>query len=191
MASLKQGKDLRIYQIQVTLGEIRPPIWRRIQVTSDTTLRKLHRILQEVMGWEDYHLHQFIIDELDYGEPDLEIDYGNPTKSDRTVRLSEVVSRPKTKFAYEYDFGDGWWHEILIEKILPPQEKVRYPVCLAGKRACPPEDCGGPPGYAEFLEAIRDSNHERHEELLEWIGGSFDPDAFDLNQINTQLRRIR
>ena len=191
MASLKQGKDLRIYEIKVTLGEIRPPIWRRIQVTSDTTLRKLHRILQEVMGWEDYHLHQFIIDELDYGEPDPEIDYGNPTKSDRTVRLSEVVSGPKTKFAYEYDFGDGWWHEVIIEKILPPQEKVRYPICLAGKRACPPEDCGGPPGYAEFLEAIRDSNHERHEELLEWIGGSFDPDAFDLNQINTQLRRIR
>jgi len=107
------------------------------------------------------------------------------------VKLKDVVSREKAKFIYEYDFGDGWEHELLVEKILPPTAGQRYPICLKGKRACPPEDVGGIWGYADFLEAIQDPNNPDHEDLLEWIGGSFDPEAFDLEEINRRLQKIR
>lgn len=178
-----------IYQMKVTLQNIRPPIWRRIQVPSDLTLRKFHRILQDAMGWYDSHLHQFTIRGVYYAERNPEWEgFGPPVRSERTTRLEDVVSGPKMKFVYEYDFGDGWEHEILVEKVLPPEEGVRYPVCVTGAPACPPEDCGGPWGYAELLEAIRDRNHERHEELLEWVGARFDPEAFDLAGINRALR---
>jgi len=180
-----------IYQLKVTLRHIRPPIWRRIQVRSDVALLKLHRILQEVMGWYDSHLHQFLIGGEYYATRSLELDgFGPPIISERSARLEDVISGPKMKFRYEYDFGDGWEHEILVEKVLPPAEGVRYPVCVAGARACPPEDCGGPWGYAELLEAIRDPNHKEHEEMLEWVGGGFDPEAFDLEEINRALRRL-
>ncbi len=112
-------------------------------------------------------------------------------ENDKTVKLNQVVSTAPARFIYEYDFGDGWEHEILVEKILPPEEGVRYPVCLAGKRACPPEDCGGTPGYAHFLEAIRNPGHEEHDELLQWVGDSFDLEAFDLDEINYKLKRMK
>jgi Plasmid pRiA4b ORF-3-like protein len=105
--------------------------------------------------------------------------------------LAEIASSPKTKFIYEYDFGDSWEHEVLIEKILPPETGVRYPNCLTGKHACPPEDCGGVWGYAGLLETIQDSHHPDHEEMLEWVGGSFDPEAFDLDTVNRELKRLR
>lgn len=180
-----------IYQTKVTLRHIRPPIWRRIQVRSNVTLQKFHRILQDVMGWYDSHLHQFTIDGVYYAERDPERDsFGPPQRSDRTARLGDVISGLKMEFIYEYDFGDGWEHEILVEKILPPEDGVRYPVCIAGARACPPEDCGGPWGYAGLLEAIRNPNHKEHKELLEWLGRRFDPEAFDLEGINRALRTI-
>lgn len=191
MAVKKQPPIESIYQIKVTLKDIQPPIWRRVQVPSNISLNKLHRILQAVMPWDDYHLHQFIIGGVNYGEPDPDDDFGFELKSDRTAKLNQVASGAGARFTYEYDFGDGWEHEILIEKVLPPEGGVRYPICLAGKRACPPEDCGGTPGYARFLEAIRNPEHEEHEELLQWVGGSFDPEAFDLDEINRALKRIR
>jgi len=178
-----------IYQIKVTLCESKPPIWRRILVPSDITLAKLHRILQAVMGWYDAHLHQFIVGGVYYGVPDpddfIEI------KSERRVRLNQIVAGEKSKFTYEYDFGDSWEHELLVEKIVPPENGVRYPVCIKGKRACPPEDVGGVWGYAEFLEAIRDPEHAEHEDYVEWIGGEFDPEAFDLDEINAALSHLR
>ena len=190
MATVRQRQIESVYQIKVTLKDIQPPIWRRVQVPSNISLNKLHRILQAVMPWDDYHLHQFIIGGVNYGEPDPDDDFGFELKSDRTAKLNQVASGAGARFTYEYDFGDGWEHEILIEKVLPPETGVRYPICLGGKRACPPEDCGGVPGYARFLEAIRNPEHEEHDELLQWAGGSFDPEAFDLDEINHKLRSI-
>lgn len=186
---MTEKKQPDIYQVKVTLEGIRPPIWRRILVTSDTTLSKLHRILQVVMGWADYHLHQFIINGTYYGihDPDLMFDL----KDEEKMKLDMVVLQKQKKFIYEYDFGDSWYHNIMIEKILPPDTKKHYPVCIKGKRACPPEDCGGEGGYYYFLEAIQDPEHPEHEEMLEWEGGSFDPEAFDIDEVNRILKKIR
>ena len=183
----RQSKQAPIYQIKVTLKDSKPPIWRRIQVTSNTTLNNLHLILQEVMGWEGYHLHQFIVGQTYFGEPDPDFD----AEDDSKVKLSQIVQREKQKFTYEYDFGDDWLHEILVEKILPPEPGVHYPLCLKGKRACPPEDCGGVWGYGDLLETIKDPGNEEYEEMMDWLGGDFDPEAFDLDYINQRLKSIR
>lgn len=175
-----------IYQLKVTLRGIRPPIWRRIQVRGNVTLAKLHDILQVAIGWSDYHLHEFTVGASHYGVPDPDDSY--EVKQERRARLNLVAPREKARFAYEYDFGDSWEHQVLVEKILPPEPGGRYPRCVAGKRACPPEDVGGIPGYEEFLEAIRDQQHEEHEAMLEWVGGEFDPEEFDLDQVNLALQ---
>ena len=189
MSPRKKTENRSVYQIKVTLRDSKPPVWRRIQVTSDATLYKLHWILQVVMGWTNSHLHQFIIDREYYGEPHP--DYGYEMINERRVKLSEVVSDVKDRFIYQYDFGDDWEHEILVEKILPPEAGVRYPICLKGKRACPPEDCGGVWGYDSFLEAIQNLDHPGHDSMLEWAGGSFDPEAFDLDEVNRELKKIK
>jgi hypothetical protein len=108
----------------------------------------------------------------------------------RTVPLDTLVRGEKSKFLYKYDFGDSWKHELLVEKILPQEEGKRYPLCLTGKHACPSEDCGGIWGYVDFLEAIRDPKHAEHEAMLEWVGGEFDPDAFDLEEVNREIQRL-
>lgn len=183
-------KSNQIYQIKVTLDGTHPPIWRRIQVPGNTTLLKLHDILQIVMGWEDCHLHMFKIDGFIYGDP-ADDEYGDRGTIDEAyTRLSQVIHRESQRLSYEYDFGDSWDHTLLVEKILPLQEGVRNSLCLKGKRACPPEDVGGVWGYENFLEAIRNSNHRGHEEYLAWVGGEFDPEVFDLEKVNTRLRRM-
>ncbi len=180
----------QVYQIKVTLNDTRPPIWRRIQVPADTTLRKLHDILQIVMGWTDSHLHQFVIGGANYGA--TEYDEGGELEllPEQRYRLGELVPKPGTRFQYEYDFGDGWEHSLLVEKIQPPEPGMRYPLCQAGKRACPPEDVGGVWGYQDFLKAIRNPRHPEHDEYTAWIGGDFDPEAFDPDDINARLRRM-
>ena len=185
------AKSVKIYQIKVTLRGSRPPIWRRIQVRGNTTLAKLHRILQRVMGWTDMHLHQFVIREKYYGVPDEEDLGPHKTSDERKHKLSDLVPAEGSQFAYNYDFGDYWQHVLMVEKTLPLQESARYPVCLAGARACPSEDVGGIRGYENFLQALADPNHPEHEEYLEWIGGSFDPEAFDLDEVNQLLRAMR
>ncbi len=187
--SLKQREDFDVYQIKVTLAGIKPPIWRRIQVPSNITLYKLHRILQVVMGWYDGHLHEFTIDGDSYGEPDP--DDWDDIISEKRVKLNEVISGPKDKLAYEYDFGDGWEHKLVVEKVLKPEPGVRYPICTAGARSCPPEDCGGPWGYDYLLEILGNPQHPRYEERNEWVGEYFDPEAFDLDEVNRELRSIR
>ena len=182
------AKSNDIYQIKVTLRGSKPPIWRRIEVRGDTRLDKLHLILQEMMGWLNYHLHQFIVAGDYYGEPHSDYDMWGPEMYDeKKVKLNQIVFGEKSKFSYEYDFGDSWEHELLIEKILPLEKGVHYPRCVKGKRACPPEDVGGIWGYEDFLEAIKNPKHPEHENLLEWIGGEFDPEEFDLNEINERL----
>ncbi len=189
MDPMSQSAGRTVHQLRVTLVGIAPPIWRQFQVESDTTLYRLHQILQIVMGWENYHLYQFTAGGTEYGEPDP--DFGMPVRSSRTVRLSQIAPSRRNKFLYVYDFGDNWEHEILVERIGSPEVGGRYPVCLAGERACPPEDCGGVWGYTDLLEIIRSPDDERYEEMMEWLGGSFDPERFDLEAVNRDLRRIR
>ena len=183
-------KEAKIYQLKITLKYIRPPIWRRIQIRRDITLAELHLILQAGMGWTNSHLHQFRVGKTYYGDPDID-EFGDMNlKDERKLRLSKLLSKPKQKIVYEYDFGDGWEHEILLEKIVPAEPGIQYPRCLGGARACPPEDCGGVGGYAEFLAAIRDPNHEEHDEYLDWIGGEFDPEEFDVEDFDNALRYL-
>jgi hypothetical protein len=187
----RTSEPIQIYQLRVTLRGSHPPIWRQIQVRSDITLGKLHRILQAFMGWTDTHLHQFAIRGKQYWIPD-EGDMALRKKIDeRKHRLKDVVSRQTSRFTYEYDFGDLWAHELLVENILSPQAGVRYPVCLAGARACPPEDVGGRIGYENLLEAIHNPNHLQHEGYLEWIGDNFDPEAFDAEKVNRKLHQLK
>jgi len=178
-----------IYQLKTSLKHSKPPIWRRIQVKGDTTLYKLHQIIQIAMGWTNTHLHQFIADGVYYGEPDPEFAF--EVVNERRVRLAQVAGGVKDKFIYEYDFGDGWEHEIMVEKIMEPEPKVSYPRCIKGKRSCPPEDVGGVWGYFHFLEAIENKDHPEHGEYLEWIGGSFDPEAYECAEVNEELGEIR
>lgn len=177
-----------IYRIKVTLRHVAPPVWRRIEVPGDIKLGMLHRVLQAVMDWTDSHMHAFRLGMEQYGTPSRE--FPDMFKNERNVRLDQIVS-VGGKLIYEYDFGDGWEHELKVEKVLAAEKGKRYPACLAGKRACPPDDCGGPWGYQNLLDALKDPKHEEHEEMLEWIGGEFDPEAFDLDEVNQMLKRIR
>jgi len=185
MAAQKKPADTTIYQLKISLRDTKPPIWRRVQVLSSTTLQELHLIIQESMGWYNSHLHQFLIDGVEYGEPAPEYDFY--VTDEAKVKLSKVVRGEKAKFSYTYDFGNGWYHTLLVEKILPCDPNVIYPICIEGKRACPPEDCGGSWGYVEFLEAIQNPSHPDHDDMLEWIDGAFDPEEFDLDEVNQRL----
>jgi hypothetical protein len=178
-----------VFQLKVTLKGTRPPIWRRLLVPSNLTLGQLHYVLQTAMGWTDSHLHEFRIGGRSYGKPDPEYqDFGlPPSTNEDKVRLSTVLARVGAKAVYNYDFGDDWQHEIVLEKRLPSDPKLSYPRCTGGKRACPPEDCGGLGGFYNFLEAISDPAHESHEELIEWSGGDYDPEAFSADSVNRRL----
>jgi Plasmid pRiA4b ORF-3-like protein len=134
-------------------------------------------------------MHAFLIQGVEYGQPMPEFEWD--VKNEQRVKLSQVVPGEKFKFHYTYDMGDGWEHEILVEKILPADPQVRYPICITGKRACPPEDCGGVWGYASLLETIQNPDHPEHEEMLEWVGGEFDAEAFDQDAVNQVLKQIR
>ena len=177
-----------IYHLKVTVLGIKPPIWRRLELSSATKLGQLHRILQIAFGWEDYHLHEFRFGSQRYGVPEPDMNgFGDPVLSEKSVRLSCVMSKPRQKMLYLYDFGDDWHVEILLESIKPPVADARYPRCIAGARSAPPEDSGGPWGYEAMLEALADPQHERHEELAEWCGPDFDPEAFSAYSITVDL----
>jgi len=175
-----------IYQIKVTLNWSQPPIWRRIQVPRDMTLETLHDVLQAVMSWWDYHLHQFIVGDTYYGVPRPE--YWMEMHDESEVRLDEIADEGST-FLYEYDFGDGWEHVLEVERVVPPEPGQDYPVCIDGQRATPPEDVGGIPGFEQYLEAMADPNDPEHEMYMEWRG-PFEPEAFDLDEVNAALRNL-
>ncbi|HTG15888.1 MAG TPA: plasmid pRiA4b ORF-3 family protein [Blastocatellia bacterium] len=182
-------RDYPLYQLKVTLTDSKPAIWRRFQVKKETTLLKLHQILQIVMGWDDTHLHEFRIGDLRFGEPVPEEDYD--VIDERNVSLSQFAPSDPITLEYLYDFGDGWEHEVFIEQGVDKKPGVRYPVCIEGARACPPEDVGAITGYEDFLKVIRNRRHPEHEDMLAWIGGHFDPEAFDLKAVNRLLLRIK
>jgi len=181
---------VQIYQIKVTLRYSHPSIWRRILVPGSTTLLKLHDIIQIVMGWENAHLHMFRIAGFVHDDPMNDV-YGEMGAADEAnLKLSQLAHHEGQRFTYEYDFGDSWEHTLVVEKIMSGQERLPHPICLKGKHACPPEDVGGVWGYKNFLRAIQDPEHEEHKDYLEWIGGEFDPNAFDLEAINDHLRQM-
>lgn len=183
-------KARKIYQLMIVLSESEPPVWRRMLVPSGATLYDLHWIIQLGMGWTNSHLHQFIIDEQYYSDPEFELGEDlEPVHDENRTTLDKIFSREGSRFIYEYDFGDCWNHEVTVEKILRPVEGETYPRLIGGERACPPEDCGSVSGYAHFLEAIGDPTHEEHDQLLEWAGGEFDPERFDIERINRQFKR--
>ncbi len=191
MGTRAAAKSLRsIYQLKITLKDVRPPIWRRLLVASTTKLGDIHLMLQIVMGWSDSHLHEFIQGQDRYGMPDEA--FPSDTKDEARYRLDQLLKTEKDKLIYIYDFGDSWEHEVVLEKILPYETDAVLPLCLKGSRACPPEDIGGIWGYAMFLEAISDPAHPEHASMLEWaaedINGPFDPGYFDLAEVNKQLR---
>lgn len=179
-----------IYRLKVTLTEIDPQIWRRIEVPSTILLCCLHDALQAVMGWTNSHLHQFERDEKYWGVPEWdEFNELNLIPESKT-QLAKILRSEGDSMIYEYDYGDNWRHEILLEKILPAEALSSRPVCLAGERRCPPEDVGGVSGYEEFLEAIFDPTHEEYEHYVGWAGGHF-IDEFDLKGVNETLSRIQ
>jgi hypothetical protein len=179
----------KIYQLKITLRDSKPPIWRRVLVDGSINLLELHDIIQIAMGWTDSHLHQFIIDEEYYSMPDP---YAmRSLKDERRFRLNQIAPQEKIIFIYEYDFGDSWEHKILVEKISAPEPRTSYPICIKGKRACPPEDVGGIWGYEAFLEAMGNSDNPRHQDIMEWWGDSFDPESFSLEEVNLELQDLK
>ncbi len=177
----------KIYKLKLTLERIEPPIWRRVLVRSDISFAGLHRVIQEAMGWLDCHLHVFSVAGRRIGMRDDDSD----DEDGRKIHLDSVVIDRGTVFSYEYDFGDGWDHEIELEDTLDPDPRVSYPICIAGARACPPEDCGGPGGYEDLLETLADPKHEEYDHLLSWVGGLYDPEGFDVNRINAAIRKAK
>jgi hypothetical protein len=182
-------KAKAIFQVKVSLLDIEPLICRRIQVPEDTKLPRLHQILQLLFNWEDYHLHDFVVGKRVYSVPDPDDAFNERKVSDeRLVPLNRIVDRVGDTFEYVYDFGDDWRHEILLEAIMLPERDVFYPRCIGGARNGPPEDAGGPHGYADYLEALADREHAEHENMLAWRG-PFDPEAFSVETINASLKR--
>jgi len=181
-----------LYQLKITLKGSEPPIWRRVVVRSDMPLRRLHGVIQRVMGWTDSHLHRFIVGDTYYGTPDPEMmSFGRQTLSEKRYTVAEVAPAVKRSFVYEYDFGDGWEHKIVVEKILPPDPQFQHPICLAGANACPPEDCGGISGYNDLIEILADPQNPEHERMKEWLGYDLDPARFNIDIANGVLNRLK
>jgi len=180
-----------VYQFKITLKDTKPPIWRRIQMPSTYTFWDLHIAIQDAMGWMDCHLHEFTVKSLDrrefsFGIPDMEFD-DSDTLPGWKHKISKYLSRNNPTLEYVYDFGDYWKHKVELEDILPVEDGVNYPLCLKGKRACPPEDCGGPWGYQELLEVLSDPEHDEYEDIKTWVESMkvwpFDPEYFDPSEV--------
>jgi hypothetical protein len=182
-----RAKRGSVFQLKVTLLDTKPPIWRRVLVDGSSTLDLLHEVIQAAFGWWNYHLHEFEIGHRRYGIPDPDEDWGEPPVDERRTRL-EAIAEAGASFRYTYDFGDGWDHRVVVEELRPPTADIAVPACIDGRRACPPEDCGGTGGYRELLEILGDPTHPEHRERREWLGGPFDPEAFDAGAFEKNLR---
>jgi hypothetical protein len=177
-----------VHQRKVTLLHLSPPVWRRLAVPSDMPLGALHYVLQLAMGWTDSHLHHFRVGKTTYGDPEMLEELGDADEWDAS--LADVAPRRGSRLRYTYDYGDNWEHDIVVEQVGPPMPDVRYPVCVTGERAGPPDDCGGVWGYADLLKALADPNHPEHDWMREWAGGPIDPEVFDLDEVNKRLARL-
>jgi Plasmid pRiA4b ORF-3-like protein len=176
------------YQLKISLVDVEPPIWRRILLTDNTNPRALHLIVQEAMGWQSCHLFEFEVDEIRYGE-DLDDDFDDgEARPAKSVRIGDLGLGEGDAFIYLYDFGDNWVHEVRIESVSPVERGAAYPRCLGGERRCPPEDCGGVPGYQSILSALRSPSHPERSDWLESVGPNFDAESFDVAQTDARLR---
>ena len=186
----KRSVFKQVYQFKITLEEISPSIWRRIQVPENYSFWDLHVAIQDAMGWTDSHLHMFrILNPKTREEVRIEMPAENEFENDQESlvdfdeRIADYFSMKNATAEYEYDFGDGWTHKVELEGIFPKASKQKYPTCLAGERACPPEDCGGVGGYEEVVEAMSKPKHPRRDELIEWLGEKYDPEKFNAGKV--------
>ncbi len=192
-----------IYQFKISLNDVHLPIWRRVLLPSTATFKDLHKVIQVAFGWRNSHMHQFVIggENTDHmyivsKETEDHLDIGNsPTElrmAEETTILADVIPKMAKKLAYEYDFGDNWQHTIVLEKTLPYKSEQSYPACIDGENACPPEDCGGAPGYENLCKILGDSKNQEHKEMLKWLGimkaSEFDPHAFDLKKTDMEVK---
>ncbi len=185
---MPQPPGQSVFRLRIQLNDVDPVIWRRLLVPGAVRMAKLADILLSAMGWSNSHLHAFRVGEKRYGMnfdeyPEGEID-------EKTVTVLQAL-RDERRFVFDYDFGDSWEHDVVIEELTWSYFGLKYAVCLDGANACPPDDVGGVWGYGEFLSAIADPAHEEHESYLEWAGGPFDPTEFDLGEVNAVLQKIR
>lgn len=178
-----------IYRIHVSLRGLNPPVWRRIELPSLTTLKQFHRILQTSMGWENQHLHEYVVGGQRYGVPDPAYNDPGEVVAEAGVRLAAVLPELDAEVLYLYDFGDYWQHDIRLEAVSQPESGTTYPRLLDGARSCPPEDCGGPGGYAELLEILLDPVHEEFEQMCTWVGPRFNAEVFSVAAVNQRLQR--
>ena len=177
-----------MFQLKVTLRGTKPPVWRRVLIDGSSTLDRVHAVIQAAFGWWDYHLHEFEIGGTRYGAPDPDdVDWGIPTTDESGVRLGSVAEAG-SRISYTYDFGDNWRHDVVVEKVLPADATVTLPACVDGRRACPPEDCGGTRGFEDLLKILADPRHPEHRERREWMGRDYDPAAFDPSEFEENLR---
>jgi hypothetical protein len=174
-----------VHTLRVSLRDVQPEVWRRVVVRSGTPLPKLARLLEQAMGWAGYHLHLFDVGGVLFGVPDEDADY---MINEKAAMVRHVLPRPGSSLRWDYDFGDGWEHDVVVEAIESPVEGKGYPVCLDGERACPPEDCGGVSGYEELLRVLGDPSDPEHEHMVSWTPEGFDPAVFDLVAANRNMR---
>lgn len=178
----------RVLQLRVTLEDVRPVVWRRLLVPGGVRLNRLHDMFQAAMGWTDSHLHQFRVDGVVYG---MQFDdYPEDELDEMAHTVIGTVGKVR-RFFYDYDFGDNWRHEVVVEEVTAWPFGLKYAVCLDGQRACPPEDVGGTPGYEDFLRVLADPEHDEYEHMVGWSGGGFDPEEFSLAEANIALQRLR
>lgn len=189
-----------VLDLRITLTGITPAIWRTLRVPHDIRMDRLHDVLQAAFGWTNSHLHQFIVDRADealvlvYNKSHVDEEFADETArrlEERRVGLDRFLSRVGDRLVYEYDFGDSWMHQVEVMAVQPQTSRLGAALCLDGALACPPEDCGGVMGYADFVDAVSDPEHEEHERLLLWIGGKFDPGAFDLGKAVRAVARVK
>ncbi|GDY23606.1 hypothetical protein LBMAG56_49530 [Verrucomicrobiota bacterium] len=188
---------VRRYQLKITLVDSNPSIWRQVIVPEDVPLDYVHHIIQLAMGWENDHMHEIVTgttraNRVRYSVIDPDFGFAeNEVLDEEEHTLAEIAPRAKRKFFYEYDFGDGWLHEVVVEKVLPPDPLLKQPLCIAGANACPPEDCGGISGYYRLVDILADPKDPEYEETREWLGKKFDPEAFDCVAANKRLKWIK
>lgn len=179
----------KIFLLEISLLDCKPSIWRKVMVPADIQLEDLHKVIQSTMGWSNSHLHQFIQGGIFY-LPGHSVDTEWQEEDEihyKGILLSALLSSENEKIYYEYDFGDGWVHEIVLEKILPVEKDTKYPICTSGEMDCPPEDCGGAGGYQEILKILKQPDHEEYDTYIEWMGEDYDPTHFDIKFVNELL----